>query len=247
MGSGENSPAMVTPHQNVLKNFPKDSLRINLDTPYGFQENADELTEKIRKYFSVNVGYEIQDIKARHSSSESAAVVDTLTKATWAFSGPGSPTYALRTWRDLGIDNALRGVVDRGAVVLASAAAMSIGAKVMPVYEMYKVGLDPYWEEGTNLLEYATGIRAAVVAHYNNTQGGTHDTRYCFIGQKRMEILEKQLNDEGILGIDEHTGIQFELESKTFEIIGKGKVTFKKNGEIKELEKGDSGDIAVFK
>lgn len=242
MGSGENSPAMVTPHQNVLKSLPKDSLRVNLDTPYGFQENADELTEKIRKYFAVNVGYEIEDLQARHSSSDNAAL-DHLSKAMWAFSGPGSPTYALKTWRELGINKALEGIVDRGAVVLASAAAMSIGARVMPVYEMYKVGTDPHWLEGTNLLNYATGLNAVVIAHYNNTQGGTHDTRYCFIGQKRMDILERQLDGEAILGIDEHTGIQFELESKTFEVLGKGKITFKKDGETREYSKGDSGEI----
>ena len=237
---------MVTPHQNVLKNFPKDSIRVNLDTPYGFQENADELTEKIRKYFSVNVGYDIEDLRARHSSHDAATSIEQLAKATWAFSGPGSPTYALNTWKKLGIDQALRGVVDRGALVLASAAAMSIGAKVMPVYEMYKVGSDPHWLDGTNLLEYATGINAAVVAHYNNAQGGTHDTRYCFVGQKRMDVLEEQLEGVAVLGIDEHTGIQFELDTKRFEVIGKGSITFKKNGEKQELHKGDSGDIAAF-
>ena len=52
MGSGENSPAMVTPHQNILKKLGKESKRINLDTPYGFQENVNELTEKIQKYFN---------------------------------------------------------------------------------------------------------------------------------------------------------------------------------------------------
>jgi hypothetical protein len=79
---------------------------------------------------------------------------------------------------------------------MASAAAMSLGAIVMPVYEMYKVGEDPHWLDGLNILDAATGIRAVVVAHYNNNQGGTHDTRFCFVGGKRMAILEEILEPD---------------------------------------------------
>ena len=232
MGSGENSPAMVTPHQKILKTFNKDAKRINLDTPYGFQENADELTNRISGYFETNVGFKIEDIKHRdQNSKETVAEIDA---ADWVFAGPGSPTYALKVWKATGADQALHKLLDRGAVVMASAAAMSLGYKVMPVYEMYKVGEDPYWLDGINLLEKATGIKAAVVAHYNNTQGGTHDTRYCFIGQRRMEILESMLEPGvGILGIDEHTGIAFDLDSQSAEVFGKGAVTFRKDGSEK--------------
>ena len=229
MGSGENSPAMVTPHQKILKQFKKDSVRLNLDTPYGFQENADELTAKIRGYFETNVGYEISDVKARNKVD---FTVDEINSADWVFAGPGSPTYTLKVWQSTGIDNALANLLDRGALVLASAAAMSIGSKVMPVYEMYKVGEEPYWLDGLNLLEKAIGKKAAVIAHYNNTQGGNHDTRFCFAGERRMRILESQLDsDTGILGIDEHTGIAFDLDSQSAEVFGKGSVTYRLNGE----------------
>ena len=225
MGSGENSPAMVTPHQNILKKIGKNSKRINLDTPYGFQENADELTEKIRKYFEVNVGFPIEDVRLRNPQDKGVAEIS---NSDWVFSGPGSPTYALRVWKTTGADQSLRDLLNRGSIVMASAAAMTTGAKVMPVYEMYKVGLDPHWLDGINLLEEATGIKAAVIAHYNNTQGGTHDTRFCFIGENRMRLLEEQLDaDIGILGIDEHTGIAFDLDAGSAEIFGKGQVTFK--------------------
>ena len=232
MGSGENSPAMVTPHQKILKAFGKDSVRLNLDTPYGFQENADELTERIRGYFNTNVGFEIKDVKARTKDANSVA--DEIRSADWVFSGPGSPTYALNVWRATGADKALADLLDRGALVLASAAAMSIGSKVMPVYEMYKVGEDPFWLEGLNLLEKAIGKKAAIIAHYNNTQGGNHDTRYCFAGERRFKVLESQLDsDTGILGIDEHTGIAIDLDSQTAEVFGKGNVTYRLNGDEK--------------
>ena len=91
MGSGENSPAMVTPHQNIIKKLDKNSYKINLDTPYGFQENANELTERIRKYFSVNVGSEVADTKLRDRAAEDS-VISEIDKADWVFAGPGSPT-----------------------------------------------------------------------------------------------------------------------------------------------------------
>ena len=246
MGSGENSPAMVTPHQNIIKKLDKNSYKINLDTPYGFQENANELTERIRKYFSVNVGSEVADTKLRDRAAEDS-VISEIDKADWVFAGPGSPTYALKIWQDTGAEKALHRVLNRGAIVMASAAAMSLGAKVMPVYEMYKVGDDPYWLEGLNLLEAATGIRAAVVAHYNNTQGGTHDTRFCFIGEKRMKVLEEQLDsDTGILGIDEHTGIAFDLDSGMAEVFGKGVITYKKGNQIKTFAPKEVINTSAF-
>lgn len=223
MGSGENSPIMVTPHQKIIKSTGNNLNPINLNTPYGFQENIDELSAKIEKYFEVNVGTKI--------TTSSNPLAD-IANAGWVFAGPGSPTYTLRQWRNAGIDKALIDLTNRGSLVLASAAAMSVGAKVMPVYEMYKVGEDPYWVDGLNILEAATGIKAAVIAHYNNAQGGTHDTRFCFAGEKRMKVLESQLDsDVAIIGVDEHTGIAFDLDAKTVEVFGKGVFTFKKNGE----------------
>lgn len=236
MGSGENSPAMVTPHQMILKDHGKNSYRINLDTPYGFQENADELTARILGYFETNVGFPAKEVQARGTTANAADIASEIEKADWVFSGPGSPTYALRIWRELGIDQALHALLQRGSVVMASAAAMSLGSKVMPVYEMYKVGADPYWLDGLDVLGKATGINAAVVAHFNNTQGGTHDTRYCFVGQKRMDVLKEQLDNEvAILGIDEHTGISFNLETYQAQVFGKGEVTFIKGGDIRVI------------
>jgi len=225
MGSGENSPIMVTPHQKIIKATGKDLNPINLSTPYGFQENKDELSAKIEKYFEVNVGTKI---------TTSVNIEEDLAKASWVFAGPGSPTYNLKQWQSAGIHSLLQDVLNRGSVVLASAAAMSIGAKVMPVYEMYKVGDDPYWIDGFNLLESSTGIKAAIIAHYNNAQGGTHDTRFCFAGEKRMKVLEELLPaDTAIIGIDEHTGIAFNLEDGSAEVFGKGLITFKTKSETK--------------
>jgi cyanophycinase-like exopeptidase len=234
MGSGENSPAMVTPHQKIIGKVGIDHKRINLDTPYGFQENADELSAKIEKYFEVNVGKPINTVQHRNRNAQTTADIES---ADWVFAGPGSPTYALNTWKETGADKALLKVLEKGSVVMASAAAMSLGVKVMPVYEMYKVGEDPHWLDGLNILETATGIRAVVVAHYNNNQGGTHDTRFCFVGGKRMAFLAELLEpDISILGIDEHTGVAFDLDNQSAEIFGKGVVTVKKGSTEKTFQ-----------
>ena len=244
MGSGENSPAMVTPHQKIIGKVGADHKRINLDTPYGFQENADELSAKIEKYFEVNVGKSVNSLNHRNRTATNVSEIES---ADWVFAGPGSPTYSLNTWKMTGVDKALLKVLEKGSVVMASAAAMSLGAKVMPVYEMYKVGDDPHWLDGLNILEAATGIRAVVIAHYNNNQGGTHDTRFCFVGGKRMEILEDLLDsDISILGIDEHTGVAFDLDNKTAEIFGKGQVTIKRGSIVKTFEPKEVRDITEF-
>lgn len=238
MGSGENSPIMVTPHQKIIKSTGKDLNPINLNTPYSFQENKDELSAKIEKYFEVNVGTKI--------TSSDSQLAD-IAKANWVFAGPGSPTFNLKQWKIKGIDNALSELLKRGSLVLASAAAMSIGNKVMPVYEIYRVGEDPYWVEGLSILENALGFKGVVVAHYNNTQGGTHDTRFCFVGERRMNELEAQLNpDIAILGVDEHTGIAFDLDNKTAEVFGKGVFTFKRGEKIATYENKAIVPISEF-
>jgi len=183
----------------------------------------------------------------RHKHHDQAAALEEIDKADWVFSGPGSPTYALKVWSDSGAVPKFTSVLDRGSIVMASAAAMTMGAKTMPVYEMYKVGDEPFWLEGLNVLEHATGIRATVIAHYNNTQGGTHDTRFCFIGESRMKALEAMLDEStGILGIDEHTGISFDLDTKSVEIIGKSEVTYRLNGQEKKFVPKTSYTIADF-
>ena len=148
MGSGETSPTMVTPHQQILKNVT--GKKFILDTPYGFQENADELTEKIRSYFEVNVGIKAEDARLRTQvdcAADIANAIANINSAEWVFTGPGSPTYALKTWRETGASEALKNLLTRGTLVVSSAAALTVGTHTMPVYEMYKVGHDPYWVE----------------------------------------------------------------------------------------------------
>ena len=65
MGSGETAPAMVKTHRAVLADSG-DGAAVLLDTPYGFQVNADDLTHRTLRYFSESVGREVTPASWRH-------------------------------------------------------------------------------------------------------------------------------------------------------------------------------------
>jgi hypothetical protein len=109
------------------------------------------------------------------------------------FAGPGSPSYLARQWLATGVPDALRRRLTGGdrsaATVFASAAACTVGRLAIPVYELYKVGEAPHWRDGLDLLR-PLGLDAIVVPHYDNAEGGTHDTSCCYIGDRRLRTLE---------------------------------------------------------
>jgi hypothetical protein len=115
---------------------------------------------------------------------------------------------------------------------------VGLGVCSLPVYEVYKVGESPRWLDGLDLLS-ATGLRAAVVPHYNNAEGGTHDTRYCYMGERRLRILEDLLPDGvDILGVDEHTAAIFDIDAGTVSVRGRGGVTWRRHGVSQRFENG---------
>ena len=147
------------------------------------------------------------------------------------FAGPGSPTFAL-AWRNTPVPGALADKLrSGGAVVFSSAAALTLGTATVPVYEIYKVGLDPYWLNGLDVLA-EVGLNVAVIPHYDNAEGGNHDTRFCYLGERRLAMLEPELPDGCfVLGIDEHTGVVMDLDADTADIVGKGAITLRHNGQ----------------
>ncbi len=249
MGSGETSPTMVTPHQQIWSaTKSKDESAFFLDTPFGFQENVEELTSRISEYFSKSVGLNPKPVvlrRADESASIIASAVNQLRDAKWIFAGPGSPSYALKVWRQTGLQNQLEKVLEQGTLVFASAAALTIGTKTIPVYEIYKAGEDPYWLDGLNILEKFTGLDAVVVPHFDNTEGGTHDTRFCYMGERRIRLLEAQLPESTfILGVDEHTGVKFDLDEQNVTVFGRGNLTVRKGEHVWTLLSGQSAAIA---
>ena len=253
MGSGETSPTMINAHRELLTGVPSDlSAAVLLDTTYGFQENADELTARIVTYFDQSVGRRIQPLALRSIDDAPAAhaqAIAAIGRASWLFAGPGSPTYALRVWQETGANAALLNVLQRGTVVLASAAALTAGCLTVPVYEIYKVGERPSWVPGMDLVGQLTGLHAAVIPHFDNAEGGNHDTRYCYMGERRLEQLEALLpSDCFVLGIDEHTGIRLDLDDQRIHVFGRGGMTIRMRGQSWTVPSGHSesfADIAV--
>ncbi len=233
MGSGETAPTMVKIHRRVF-DAVGDGSSLLLDTPYGFQGNADDLSDRAVAYFADVAARTVRPLQWRRPGDATAAdrAVAALREARWAFAGPGSPTYALRVWAGSGLDAEIAGVVDRGgASVFASAAALTLGSHTVPVYEVYKVGEEPEWRPGLGVLEKVTGIRAAVVPHWNNNEGGNHDTRFCYLGADRLTGLEADLPDGvGILGVDEHTALLIDPDAGTAVVDGRGSVTARYRG-----------------
>jgi len=246
MGSGETSPTMVTPHQQILAALGKpDRLKLTiLDTPFGFQENADDLTEKLIDFFTQSVGAIPKAISLRNTSVTGAALGEAVTAirdSQWLFAGPGSPSYALKVWHELGVSPHFDEVLANGTVVLASAAALTAGSHTIPVYEMYKVGEEPHWLPGLNLIERHTGMPAAIIPHYDNADGANHDTRFCYIGERRLRVMESLLPPEVfIIGVDEHTGIRFDLDERTAYVFGRGTMTIRHHGESWTVASGES-------
>jgi cyanophycinase-like exopeptidase len=235
-GSGETSPVMTSVHQDLMTRVSDPQLKaVLLDTPFGFQENADEIANRAIAYFRDHVGRDVSLASFRHSARATAPAFEqflaALDDATYVFAGPGSPTYALRHWRHQAVhDRLIAKIIGGGCLAFASAAAIGLGAYALPVYEIYKVGEDPHWTPGLGLLG-EIGVRCAVIPHYNNREGGTHDTRFCYMGEARLRHLESMLpNDLLILGVDEYTACIIDVEAESVTVRGRGGVTVRRRG-----------------
>ncbi len=252
MGSGEIAPTMAKVHRALFGRFGGESAAaVVLDTPYGFQENADDLSSRIVGFFRESVGREMAVASYRSrdvAPIESATAVARIREARYVLAGPGSPSYALRHWIGGPIPPALADKLAGGGIVtLASAAALTAGLVTVPVYEIYKVGADPSWLEGLDLLGPATGLRAAVVPHYDNAEGGNHDTRFCYLGERRLQVLEGLLPAEAfVLGVDSHTALVLDLERRTAAVFGLGGVTVRAGGRSAVFPSGSETQVEVL-
>ena len=247
IGSGETSPTMVKVHRELLATAGGGNSAM-LDTPFGFQANADDLTDKIGEYFRDSVGVDIAVASWRRRDEPVASrerALALLGRASWAFAGPGSPSYALRQWAETPMPTALADIVRRGgSLVMGSAAAVTVGIASLPVYEIYKVGDEARWLPGLDLLGTLTGISAAVIPHYDNREGGRHDTRFCYMGEQRLLELEAMLSDDvGILGVDEHTAVIIDVESGAVDVRGAGGLTLRYRDRESIVPAGDATTV----
>lgn len=244
IGSGELSGTMVETHKMLLSRNNYGGKALFIDTPAGFQENVDLIARRAVKYFEQQVGHsmEIASFKSaqKATSAEAEKAFNLLGEAGYVLVGPGSPTYTVRQLEETPIPTLLSAMVTRGGcLVVASAAALTVGSHTIPVYEIYKVGEPLHWVEGLNILGQL-GLELVAIPHWNNAEGGNHDTRFCYMGEKRFLALEAKLPPgTTILGLDEHTACILDFASREAVVEGLGQVTIRRSGVEYHLVRGE--------
>jgi hypothetical protein len=216
IGSGEVSAGMVKVHRQLLEDLGRRGPRpVFLETPAGFELGAEAIAARFVEYFRTSLSLDLR--LARYHSredppAEQADALEALAQADYIIAGPGSPTYAVEHLRGTPI---LATVLQRwqaGAqLVFASAATIALGRHALPVYEIYKVGRPLSWAAGLDIFG-DSGIELAIIPHWDNAEGGTHDTRACFMGMDRFSRLRTLLPESAVvLGVDEHTAVSLDL------------------------------------
>ena len=210
-----------------------------LETPAGFEPNSSQVAGKIADFFrrrlaSFSPRVEVVPARKRGTpySPDDPALLEGVLRADLVLLGPGSPSYAVRQLRG---SPAWHAVTARhllgGTTVLASAAMIAAGALSLPVYEIFKVGEDPRWEDGLDLMG-RHGLSLVLVPHWNNTDGGKElDTSRCYMGQERFDALRGLIEgDRTIVGLDESTALVIDPTEGRGEVLGMGGVTLIRSG-----------------
>lgn len=255
MGSGETSPSSGAAFEEVAKCYPKPLRIAILETPAGFELNSPKVAGRVGEFLQnrlQNYHPYIDIIPARRKGTEfspdNETILEPLYSANMIFMGPGSPTYATKQLSgSLAYDIIQARHRTGAALVLASAATIAIGCQALPVYEIYKAGMDLHWQPGLNFL-HRFGLDVIIVPHWNNAEGGMElDTSHCFMGEKRFsELLELNLCHGTVIGIDEHTSLWIDISSNTIKVFGKGVVHIKNKGIEKELPSGTSESLDIL-
>jgi len=252
MGSGELTATMVEVHKGLLNQLPDSPQAAFLDTPAGFQLNVDQISGKAVEYFRIHVQQPmfISSFKSRETTTDFDAqqAFLVLRNSNYILIGPGSPTYAVRQWKGSPVPEILtQCVTNGGCLVAASAAALTVGCFTLPVYEIYKVGHDLHWVDGMDILGHF-GFDLVVIPHWNNAEGGTHDTRFCFMGEPRFRSLESLIPEKvPILGLDEHTACIMDFEMGQAEIKGIGQVILRTSDRELFFKPGDRLPLDVLR
>jgi hypothetical protein len=244
--------AMSSIHRAAINRLGAPAKAVFLDTTAGFETNVDAICEKAAEYYAHHLQIELKTASYRHrdkaTTAEVAATVSLIRDANLIFAGPGSPTYAIRQWRDSPVWQAVTESFRAGADLLfASAASISLGRYALPVYEVYKAGEDPYWADGLDLMA-ELGLEIAIVPHFDDNSGGeNYDSRFCYMGAQRFDMLQEKLpRDVPILGVDAYTCICFDPNTKTASVSGQGGVTLINDQGVHRYEAGSELPFAAF-
>lgn len=202
-----------------------------LETPSGFEVNAKHgWPERIQSFFEATLSNwkpAVTRIRAWRKggdhSTDDSRIVDAILTQDYLYCGAGSPSYAVRHLADSLALTRLAEARNRGTVLcFGSATAAAMGAFTIPVYEIFKVGEDPHWMNGTGFLP-SCGVDAVIVPHWNNREGKDFDTTRCYLGLTRFASMRAMLpSGMPILGIDETTACVIDTAASTVTVTGTG-------------------------
>ncbi len=252
MGSGELTATMVEVHKGLIRQLPGSQQTAFLDTPAGFQLNVDQISSKAVEYFRKNIQHPLAissfKSKSEDSDYDSEKAFRTLRNSNYILIGPGSPTYAVSQWKNSPVPDIFdRCINDGGCLIAASAAALTVGRFTLPVYEIYKVGQELHWIEGIDILGNF-GFNLVIIPHWNNAEGGNHDTRFCFMGKPRFKKLITLLPEPvPVFGLDEHTACILNLETDEAEVKGIGSVTLRTDKREITFNSGDRFPLKILR
>ena len=252
MGSGELTATMVEVHKGLLNQLQGSPRAAFLDTPAGFQLNVDQISQKAVDYFQKHVQQPlaISSFKSKDNATDLDAekAFHILRKSAYILIGPGSPTYAVNQWIESPVPEIFAHCVNNGGcLVAASAAALTVGRFTLPVYEIYKVGQKLHWIKGIDILS-KFGLNLVVIPHWNNAEGGTHDTRFCFMGAPRFQELVTLLTEKiPVFGLDEHTACILNFDTDEAEIKGIGTVTLQSSDRKISFKSGDRIPLSLLR
>ena len=239
IGSGETAPSGRVLYEPTFDRLPRPVKVAVMETPAGFELNSPHVASRVSKFIQhrlQNYKPDVSVVPARRRDTEFGTnnpdILRPLLDADCIFMGPGSPSYAVRHLTGTYAWDMIKARHRLGAcLTFASSAAIAIGETAVPIYEIYKVGEDPHWIPGLDLLG-PFGLGIACVTHWNNTEGGANlDTSRCYIGRARLETLLPTLSDGAtVVGIDEHTALTLDFSERTCRVLGKGTVTLVHDG-----------------
>lgn len=218
-----------------------------LETPAGFEVNAEAVAGRWARFLrrqSELRSAEVEQVPARRRGTpftpDDPIIARPILGADLIVLGAGSPSYAVRQLRgSVTWSNAQAAHLLDASFFFASAAAIAAGTCALPVYEIYKVGEDPHWNDGLRLFELY-GLGLAVMTHWDNTEGGAGlDTSHCYMGEPRFrELLERLPSGVVVVGIDEHTALAIDPATAEAQVLGRGGLTLVRAGRETAFESG---------
>ncbi len=213
LGSGETSSQGSSAIEEFIHEIPLPVHFALFESPAGFELNSEKVIHRVGDFLLKHLQNYLPIVeyipKPGPIKIDLNTHINRILNSDVIFLGPGSPTYTVHVLQNsLEWEALCHSFLHGTRLILASAAVTAFGKLTLPVYEMYKVGKDPFWAPGLNFFKLF-GLDLILIPHWNNHDGGKElDTSRCFIGKSRMEALIDSLAGScTIVGIDEVVSI----------------------------------------